>query len=522
MNSFVQKHRSDVIGVLSGFDRLVVRGTVRPVSYADGMSRFLSVRGILLKDFGAYAEATSNLVKQASLAVAERAGRPVQYLASPKVRKDELAREIAQRDAIDDGLICVLTAVEPMLGFSLHRNREAKKLELRMEQRKCLHLYHYLQHPVFGFMHIRVQTWFPFQVQIWLNGREWLARTLDRKGIAYQRRDNCFPWIADVERAQRLMDEQLAICWPLALDLLRAKAHPAHDQVFASFPLDYYWSVYQSEWATDVMFRDQRTLAELYQRLVHHGITRFGCRDVLRFLGKKLTADGDVRGNFTGEVTSDLKHRPEGIRLKHYVAGNSVKIYDKRGTVLRAETTINAPGGFKVYRTAEGDDDGQLSWRAMRKGVADMTRRTAVSQAVNDRYLDALASCEDTVPLGDLTADLCRPVTWNGRRARALHPWSPDDLDLLRAIGRAEFLLNGFRNADLSQALHGAPPQDHAARRRRSGAVTRRIRLLRAHGLVHKRPKSHRYMVSPKGHRIISALIAAYRADTESLSKLAA
>jgi hypothetical protein len=303
---------------------------------------------------------------------------------------------------------------------------------------------------------------------------------------------------------------------------LRVKAHPAHDQVFASCPLEYYWSVYQSEWATDVMFRDQRTLAELYQRLVHHGITRFQCRDVLRFLGKKLTADGNVRGNFAGEVTSNLKHRPEGIRLSDYVAGNSVKIYDKQGTVLRAETTINSPGGFKVFRTAEGDDAGQPTWRAMRKGVADMSRRTEVSQAVNDRYLDALASCEHTAPLGALTADICRPVTWNGRRARALHPWSPDDLDLLRAIGRADFLINGFRNADLSQALHGAPPQDHAACRRRSGAVTRKIRLLRAHGLVHKRPKSHRYVVSPKGHRIISALLAAYQANTESLSKLAA
>lgn len=96
MNSFVQKHQAEIIGVLSGFDRLVVRGTVRPVAYAGGMTRFLSAQGILLKDFGAYAEATSNRVQQASLAVAERVGRPVQYLASPKVRKDELTRD---RDA---------------------------------------------------------------------------------------------------------------------------------------------------------------------------------------------------------------------------------------------------------------------------------------------------------------------------------------------------------------------------------------------------------------------------------------
>jgi hypothetical protein len=522
VNAFVQKHRSQVIGVLSGFDRLVFRGTVRPVSYVEGMKAFLAGQGILLKDFGDYAEATSNRVKQASLAVAERAERPVEYLASPKVRKDERAREIAQRDAIEDGLICVFKTVEPLRGFAIHRNREAKKLELRMEQRKCLYLYHYYQHPVFGFMHIRLQTWFPFQVQIWLNGREWLACTLDRNRIAYQRRDNCFPWIANVERAQQLMDEQLAICWPFALDLLRARAHPVHEQVFAPWSFDYYWSVYQSEWATDVMFRDPRALAELYQRLVHHGITRFGCRDVLRFLGKKVPAHGGIHGGFAGEVTSDLKHRPEGIRLKHFVDGNSVKIYDKHGTVLRAETTINNPSGFRVYRTTEGNEAGTPKWLPMRKGVADLTRRTEVSQAVNDRYLDALASCEDTAPLGKLTADVCRPVTWNGRRVRALHPWSPHDLDLLRAVGRAEFVVNGFRNADLCHALHGTPPHDLAARRRRSAAVTRSIRLLRAHGLVHKRPKSHRYMVSPKGNRILSALIAAYRADAESLTKLAA
>ena len=51
-----------------------------------------------------------------------------------------------------------------------------KRLELVGEPRKCLHLYHYLIHPLFGFMHLRLQTWFPFSLQVCLNGREWLAR----------------------------------------------------------------------------------------------------------------------------------------------------------------------------------------------------------------------------------------------------------------------------------------------------------------------------------------------------------
>jgi hypothetical protein len=517
VNSFVQQHRSDVIGVLSGFDRLVFRGTVRPVAYAEGMRRFLSAKGVLLKDFGAFAEAASSRVKQASLEVAERVGCPVQYLGSAAGRKDELAQAIAKRDGVGEGLVCVFKTVEPLLGFDIFRNREQKQLELVMRQRKCLYLYHYYLHPVFGFMHIRLQTWLPFQVQIWINGREWLCRTLDRKKVGYERRDNCLPWIQNVERAQRLMDEQLRLDWPIALDLLRLRAHPAHEEIFAPWNLEYYWSAYQSEWATDVMFRSPGALAPLYQRLVHQGITRFGCADVLRFLGKKVGPHA-----FAGEASSDLRERFEGIRLKHRADGNSVKLYDKQGSVLRAETTINEPDRFKVYRTAEGQARGRPEWRAMRKGVADLARRAQVSQQINDRYLDALASLEDTTPLGELTAALCRPTRWKGRHVRALHPWSPDDLELLRTVARGDFLQNGLRNADLRAALYGDDPPNASERRRRSAATTRRIRLLRAHGLLAKRPRSHRYILTEKGQRVTSALLAAYHANADSLSKLAA
>lgn len=520
MNNFVQKHCANVIGVLSGFDRLVFRGTVRPVAFADGMMRFLNGHDILLKDFGDFAAATTARVKEASFALAEQSGRPIQFLRSHQERKDELARSIAKRDDITDGLICVLTTNERMLGFDIHRNREAKKLELKMRLRTCLHLYHYYLHPLFGFMHIRLQSWLPFNVQIWVNGREWLARTLDRNNVDYLRRDNCLPWIADVDRAQQLMDELLTTEWPPVLDGLRTLAHPAHEQIFA--PLYYYWTVYQSEWATDVMFRDRPSLAPLYDRLVHQGITRFHCRDVLRFLGKKVPAHGGIHASFNGEVTSDLKERPEGIRLKHRVDTNSIKIYDKHGTVLRAETTINNAKVFQVYRTAEGDDGGKPSWRLMRKGVADLARRAEVSQGINDRYLDALASIEDTTPLGELIRQLCRPTTWKARRVRPLHPWSPDDLELLRCIARAEFFVTGFRNADLRVLLSGTDPSNAAERRRRAAAITRKIRMLRAHGLVAKRPKSHRYMLTTKGQRATSALLAAYHASADALSKLAA
>lgn len=537
MNSFILKHRADIIGVLSGFDRVMFRGTPRSISYVEGMTLFLASKKILLKDFGDFARKTTERVKEASLAVAHRLRRPIIFLESARARKDELARSIAEKDGIKQGLICVLKATEPMRRFDIRKNRAKKQLELVKRSGRCEYFYHYYLHPVFGFMHIRLETWLPFEVQVWINGREWLSRTLDRRHIAYERRENCFPRLANVERAQRLMDQQTSINWPLALERLRIQVHPLHEQIVAPKHVDYYWSVFQSEWATDVMFRDRRSLSEIYDQLVHQGITRFHCRDVLRFLGRKVPANGNLSPRFTAEVTSDMKQRPEGIRLKHTLGENLVKIYDKHGSVLRVETTINQPNRFKTYRRAEQHRRRSrpkppkpgyrparpgLRWRPMRKGVADLKSRTDVSQAINNRYLDALASIEDTTSLGELTRDLCRHTTWKGRRARAMHPWSPDDVQLFRAIAQGDFVATGFCNADLRRELYGDAPVSAAQRRRQSATITRKIRLLRAHGLVAKRPHSHRYVLSDKGNRTASALLAAYHASADSLSKIAA
>ncbi|KFD40885.1 hypothetical protein HY02_07425 [Peptococcaceae bacterium SCADC1_2_3] len=56
-------------------------------------------------------------------------------------------------------------------------------------------------------MHVRLQTWFPFEIQVYINGREYLARKLDREGIEYTRYDNSFIDLADLEKAQELADQ---------------------------------------------------------------------------------------------------------------------------------------------------------------------------------------------------------------------------------------------------------------------------------------------------------------------------
>jgi hypothetical protein len=271
------------------------------------------------------------------------------------------------------------------------------------------------------------------------------------------------------------------------------------------------------------MFKDPGKLAALYPQFLRQGLTTFASPDVMRFLGRKIPPTGHLPPTFAGEVVSRLRRRPEGIRIKHRVGSNHIKLYDKEGSNLRVETTINQTTDFKVLRRRAGDPQGEMAWRPLRKGVADLHRRAQVSEAANRRYLEALAQVQDTTSLASLTEKLCRPTTWKGRRVRALNPSGPEDLALLRAVARGEFTMNGFRNRDLARLLY---PTDHqltaTKKRRQSSAITRKLRLLRAHGLIKKVPKTHRYHLTARGSKAITALMAALNASSDSLIKLAA
>jgi hypothetical protein len=518
MKNFIQRFGNKILGVLHGFDRIRFRGARRFLANVAGMMNFLWHRQVLLKDFKAFAGNITAEVRQAAEEVAAKQGRPIEYLHNSVMKKENWARQVAKRDGIQQGLIGVLKAVEGCWSYEVGPNRAKKKLELRGKPSKCLHYYHYFMDPEVGLTYVRLQTWFPFTVHVGMNGREWLARQMDKIGLRYQRRDNCFAWIEDWERAQQLMNEQLRTDWPGLLNRLLEQANPALGIVDPSQTTPYYWSMDEGEWATDLAFASPKTLATLAPRLFRHAWLNFDSGDVMRFLGNKVVTEQGPHGNFEGEIVSDLKRRVEGTRIKHRLNANWIKMYDKQGSVLRVETVINNTRDMKVYRAKEGDENGEKSWQRLRKGSADIHRRAEISQAANERYVEALATVDDSRSLAELAEAVCRPVTWQGKRARALNPLASEDGRLLEAVNRGEFAINGFRNGDLRGLLYTKASSDDAEKRRRSAAISRKLRLLRAHGLIHKIPKTHRYQLSPHGRDVINALLAARQASTAKLA----
>jgi hypothetical protein len=163
VEQFVARHAPFVTFTLSGFDRLVFRGHLLPLMQDGGMFAFLARAGVRLLDFKDFVLKTSTRVKEAALVEAVRRDRPVRYLESSTISKEDLARKLLADHPLEKpGLVCAFKAVEPCMSFEYHRSPDPRERGLKLRPRKCLHLYQYWMHPTFGFMNARIQTWFPF------------------------------------------------------------------------------------------------------------------------------------------------------------------------------------------------------------------------------------------------------------------------------------------------------------------------------------------------------------------------
>lgn len=514
-NPFVVKHQNDVTGILHCFDRLRLQGSLRYLYCRSVFEEYLSKAKVLFKDFKNFATGLTAEVCQSAQQLAQSLQRPFIYLGSSAVSKEQEARTIALNDNIHEGLVAIFRCVEPCRTYKMRGNYQTKMLELSLEPGKCLHLYFYVMHPRLGLLHLRLQTWFPFLIHICLNGHEWLARQMDAKGLPYRKADNRFTWIEDFAAAQKLADAQLRTDWAALCDQLRRTYHPLHEKITQPLRgLSYYWTASQTEFASDVLFRQQAVLDRLFPRLVLHGILNLGSEQVLRFLGKRLN------GPFAGEVKSDLRRRHEGVRLKHWINLNSIKLYN-RLNVLRPETTIQDPKDLSVYRTPETRPEAPKAWYPLRRAVADLHRRAEISRAANERYLTSLAAASLTTPLAQEAARLCQPIRRDRRRYRALNPFEAADAKLLSAINRGEWTLKGFRNREIRLLIFGRA-RNKTQQRSQAAKVSRRLALLHAHGLIAKVPRSYRWQVTSKGRRTLTALLAARQADTDKLISLAA
>jgi len=353
MKKLIERFSDLVKGSISGFDRIVFKGYILPLMAAKGAMSFCLTKGILNKDYKKWMlEQTSRLVQTVDQYAKEACGKGIVHIPTWRIRKEQLAHERQQAEQIENGLIGVWSCLESGASYRACYCEKTGHARLQNYQTRCKHLYFYFDHNDFGFMNIRLQTWFPYHIQICLNGRQWLRRSLAQEGVDFLAKGNKFLRISDCQKAQRLLDKQLDVRFAKALDGFVPIVFPMMSETLSP-GLSYYWTMWQSEWASDLIFDSPRDLDSIMDSLLRHAHMTGTSARVLRYLDRPLTIADKPFARSKDEVSTRLTDFNDGIRLRHWVDNNSVKVYNEQN-VLRVETTINNPGKFRVFRRKQG------------------------------------------------------------------------------------------------------------------------------------------------------------------------
>ena len=507
MCNILEQYGDKIKGTFSFFDRMIINGYLNPLMNEHSRAGALYQLDVLYKDYKAYFSHVTESIKTCIENSAAELGCPVIYLSSAKKRKEDIAKSFLDGDRSDDGLICVLKTLEACRTAKVYGTDEGK-LVVKTCNTKCLHYYLYYQDKEFGFMFVKIQTWFPFNIQVYINGRELMKSVFEKNGISYQCYDNSFTDISDIAKAQELADKFDSKKLSGRLDAFAKSINPFLDTVYQIFGQGYHWCVNQCEFATDVMFKERGFLEDIYPSLVGHAFYDLTCTDVFTFMGRKP----DPR--FQGEAVSDYKNRPVGCRVKFKLKSNSIKMYDKC-SVLRIEATINDPKEFKIYGTVHHKDGTESKqWKPMGKSISNLYRYAEISKSCNLRFMDAMVDIIPVKSTLDEIGKICSGKKVDGKKVTGFNVWSPEVVRIMETVSDGKYLISGFRNKDIGKTIFPAISNPQ----KRSSKVSRLLKKLRQHGLIKKVPKSRRYHVTSKGRRVMGALIELRHRDYPKLA----
>ncbi len=480
-----ERHATQIAGVLSCFDRLIVQGTLPIFCYADGMTRYLTARRIRIFDFTQFAKPLTDAIKANAEALAAASGLSIDYVRKKNFRKEDRIKAVLRERGTHPGLVWVFSALEPCTTYQPWCDKSSGRTYLRPDDGKCLHYYFYFIDPELGLCYVRVPTWCPFRLQFYCNGHNWLAAQLDRNKIGYRMLDNAFAEIADWAAAQKLADSWDGDYLRRRLDEFAQRYCPILNQIEAT----YHWSLGEAEYATDIVFRRQADLQVIYGNLIRTAIHTVKPDDIATFLGKKLN------GNYQDEMGNRYNVRIEGTRVRHSMGMASIKMYDKFGQILRIETTAKDVSFFKHYREVEQrHGKSVMKFAPMKKTIHSLGALREVLGSANRRYLEFLSAIDDPSNGRDKLNRITRTVHEEPRSYRGFNFFDQGDEALFVALARGEFTISGVQN----KTLRAWFPQYT------SGQMSRILRRLRVHGLIKKASRCYKYYLTALGKQAVT------------------
>jgi hypothetical protein len=485
MASLLDRYHDKIAGVLSCWDRVVIRGTLVGLCYADGMTSYLNAQRIRIFDYPRFAQPLRDQVREGAEKLAAKAGIEIEFIRKSSSRKEARIKQVLQQRGEHPGLVHILSAMEACPSYRPWHDKQTHETFLKPSSGKCLHYYFYFIDEQLGLCYLRVPTWCPFGLQFYFNGHNWLARQLDKAGIGHKLLDNAFVRIDDFDAAQAIAETFDIRKLQRALDRFAKRYCP----VVRQFAAGYHWSLMQVEYATDIVFRHQRDLAPVYETITRTAVHAVKAEQVATFLGRKLT------GNYRDEVGNDFSTRIEGTRIRHHMGPASIKMYDKFGLVLRIETTANNVSFFKHHRKVEQRDGTTVYKLApLKKSIYSLGDLQQLLLAANRRYLDFISAIDDPSEGNKLLGKISETKMVHHRSYKGFNFFIAQDQRLFEILLRGENNIHGLRNRDLRRRL----PLN-------AGQVSRLLKRLRVHGPIKRIGRTYKYYVTALGRRALLA-----------------
>ncbi|HOY32333.1 MAG TPA: hypothetical protein PKW80_10675 [Bacteroidales bacterium] len=483
MKLLTDTYKSEIAFVLSCYDRLILTGTIPEISFSQGMTTFMYRNGVKIFDYPKFAEPFKDVIRTNAERIAKENGLSIEFIRKSSIRKESIISEKIKQRGDHSGIVHILSVMEACNTYKPWHDKKTGKTFLKPDLGKCLHYYFYFIDPQIGLGYVRVPTWCPFRLQVYINGHNLLASELKQAGIKYTMMDNAFDSIEDVGKAQELSDNMSVEKLHHKLDEFAWQFCP----VYKDFNQRYHWSVMQAEYATDIVFKKQEDLQQIYSELIATAIHTVKPENIATFLGHKL----DPR--YQGEIGNNYNVRIEGSRIKHTMGSVSIKMYDKFSKMLRIETTSNDISFFKHFREVV-HRDGTTSYETARlkKNIYSLSFLTDNLKASNRRYLEFISAFDNKEVGRERLEKVTSSKSENNRNYKGFNFFSADDLIVLTAIVRGEFNINGFRNKNMRKLLGF-----------NSGKISRLIKRLIVHGLIKRATDSYKYYITKIGKETI-------------------
>ncbi|MGC1391937.1 MAG: hypothetical protein WA816_12950 [Bacteroidales bacterium] len=473
-NGFTEQFDSHIKLIYSFFDRLIIRG------YIHGMFDPKNVI-ILLRNLG-FSKHTNGVIKLLAEQLGSHIRKEAENKGVPILWRDNIGgkdlnmQRYVEQNYVREGLFGTICIIKSMENVGTYWNKdiitkEGKPFTKMYWCNKPVSQYYiYINDKDLGLCCLKISSYLPFYCQFYCNGHQYLKQQFDKRRIGYKMEDNSFIDIEDQDTLKKLVNDfkgsiiELAIKRWMDIWFSFNKGERSR----CSALLNHRWYTCQSEICSNIIFKNKGYFDKVYDKLLekHH---RIGMPD-------SLSKVFDLKRE-RQHSNSTQKIYYKRACIKHWIQGNSIKMYNKGGYLLRVETTINNPG---------------LPGAKLHKPVYDIKGYYWYGHGCNNRFLEALSEV-DSSQLNDTSTKYTETlITEKGKRIAAPDLRQKKQLALVAALLNCRYSSEWFRVKDLMPCLSG----DYS----KTAEIRYQLQKLKERGLLEKRQGANYYRVTREGY----------------------